>query len=98
MFPSISKQKIQAGIFTGPQINSMLESSSLPLCMSPAQVTAWSSINSVRKNFLRNYRVANYKELIDGIISSFKTIRARMSLKLHMFHSHLDFFCANFEW
>lgn len=95
LFPSISREKIRAGVFTGPQVNTMLESSSLPPCMSQTQLAAWRSINSVRKNFLGNYRAPNYEELINGLICNFQNIGARMSLKLHMFHSHLNFFSPN---
>ena len=40
-------------------------------------------------------RAENYKELVNTMLKSYQKIGARMSLKIHFFHSHLDFFPKN---
>jgi hypothetical protein len=48
----------------------------------------------VSSNFLGNIRAENYKELIEGM-SLYHKFGCNMSLKIHMLHSHLDFFPYN---
>ena len=43
-------------------------------------------------NFLGNMKAENYEELIEDILSSYHKLGCSMSLKMHMLHSHLDFF------
>jgi hypothetical protein len=45
----------------------------------------------VSTNFLENIRAENYIELIEDM-SLYHKLGCNMSLKIHMFHSHLDFF------
>ena len=47
------------------------------------------------QNFLGNFRAPNYEELVDEMLKSYQELGARMSLKIHFFHSHLDFFPKN---
>jgi len=49
----------------------------------------------VSTNFLGNIRAENYKELIEDMLSLYHKRGCNMSLKIHMLHSHLDFFPAN---
>src|SRR5215469_9311708 len=45
--------------------------------------------------FLGNNNNPNYKDLVRNLIKSYQNMGCRMSLKLHMLHSHLDFFREN---
>jgi hypothetical protein len=41
--------------------------------------------------------VENYSEIVQELISSYSAVECNMSLKLHLLHSHLDFFPENME-
>ena len=56
---------------------------------------AWNSFKAVVHGFLGNHRAENYEELITDMITNFAIIGCRMSLKMHMLHSHLDKFKDN---
>jgi hypothetical protein len=56
---------------------------------------AWGAFRLVSTNFLGNIRAENYKELTEDILSLYHKLDCNMSLKIHMLHSHLDFFPDN---
>ena len=91
-FPYLSRAKIEAGVFTGPQIRQLFKNKDIEEAMSLLQLKAWISLQEVVANFLGNHRSDDYKSIISKMIDSFHAIHCRMSLKLHMLHSYLDFF------
>ena len=46
----------------------------------------------VVKKFLGNCKSSLYASIFQDFLSSYKNLRARISLKIHFLHSHLDFF------
>jgi len=54
----------------------------------------WDAFHLVSANFLGNIRAENYKELIEDMSLCHK-LDCNVSLKIHMLHSHLDFFPNN---
>jgi hypothetical protein len=48
----------------------------------------------VSTNFFGNIRAENFKELVEDT-SLYHKLGCNMSLKIHMLHSHLDFFPDN---
>jgi len=56
----------------------------------------WDAIRLVPTNFLGNNRAENYKEFIKEM-SLYHKLGSNMFLKMHMIHSHLDFFPNNPE-
>ena len=56
---------------------------------------AWDAFVKVVKNFFENKKASNYKELVANLLSSFEDIGAKMSIKVHFLHSHLDRFPEN---
>jgi len=56
---------------------------------------AWDAFRLVSNNFLGNIRAENYKELIEDMLTLYHKLGCNMSLKIHMLHSHLDFFPKN---
>ena len=95
MFPGISYAKLKEGIFVGPDIRKMLRSEEFKNQMNPLEKKAWSSFEDVVKNFLGNHKSDNYKLLIKNLIKSFQKLGCKMSLKIHLLDSHLDFFSYN---
>ena len=44
---------------------------------------AWLSFKRICKDFLRNNRVANYQEVVQDLLTSYKATGCSMSLKRH---------------
>ena len=95
MFPRLSDAKIKGEIFVGPQISTMLKSESLDVKMNEIEKEAWQAFRGVVNGFLENKRNQNYKELVKKLIKSYQNMGCRMSVKLHLLCSHLDFFQEN---
>ena len=95
-FPDLIIEKLKAGIFNGPQIKKLMNDHELPSSMSKEEFYAWDAFVKVGKNFFGNKKASNYKELIANLLSSFEDIGAKMSIKVHFLHSHLDCFPENF--
>ena len=66
-----------------------------PSAMNKEEVYAWDAFVKVVKNFFGNKKASNYKELAANLLSSFEDIDAKMSIKVHFLHSHLDRFAEN---
>jgi len=47
------------------------------------------------KDFLGNHRIANYQDVIQDLLTSYKAMGCNMSLKIHFLESHLHFFPEN---
>ena len=95
MFPQISKEKLKAGVFDGPQIQKALRDETLTKKMKSHERKAWLSFKSVVENFLGNKKAENYEDLVSDLLASYEQLGCRMSLKLHFLHSHLDWFPEN---
>ena len=50
------------------------------------------SFKRICKDFLENHKAANYQNVVQGLLTSYKAIGCNMSLKIHFLDSHLDFF------
>ena len=87
--------KLEARIFTGPEICSVIIDSSLPASLNEMELEVWSSFFNVVKKFLENHKAENHHQLIQNMLKSCERMGCRMSLKMHFLHSHLDFFPAN---
>jgi len=91
----LTDAKLEAGVFTGPQIRSVIRDSSFPSSQNEMELGAWTSFVEVVRNFLGNYKAETHFELKENMLKSYERMGCRMSLKMHFLHSHLDFFPAN---
>jgi hypothetical protein len=64
----------------------------LDILLQGDEKAAWDSFKFVVKGFLGNRRAQNYEELVNNLSQSYQKSRCNMSLKIHVLHSHLDFF------
>lgn len=94
-FPQKSKEKVKAGIFDGPQIRELIKDKRFDLALNPVELSAWLSLKSVIANFLGNKRSLQYQNTVDELMENFNKLGARMSVKMHFLHSHLDYFPEN---
>ena len=58
--------------------------------MNDLELHAWISFVDVEKNFLRNLRAENYKELKEEMLKSLQDIGANKSIKVHFLYIHLE--------
>ena len=60
--------------------------------MADMEYAAWQSFGLVTQNFPGNRKAENYQELVGDILSKFKDLDVKMSIKVHHLFSHLDSF------
>jgi hypothetical protein len=94
-FPRLSEAKIKEGVFMGPHIRKLFRDGMFNNLLHGDEKKAWDAFRLVSANFLGNIRAENYKELIQEMLSLYHKLGCNMPLKIHMFHSHLDFFPGN---
>jgi len=94
-FPSLSKDKLRAGVFNGPHIREVMKDENFDVTLNDIEMEAWLSFKTVVGNFLGNTKSPNYVDYINNLLHSYHRMGCRMSLKLHFLHSHLDFFPDN---
>jgi len=56
---------------------------------------AWLSFKRIYKGFLWNHKAANYQDVVQYLLTSYKAMGCNMSLKIHFLQSRLDFFPEN---
>jgi len=59
------------------------------------ELRAWKALKAVIENFLGNNIAGNYVELVQTMLDAFYQMKCNMALKVHLLHSHLDFFPPN---
>ena len=95
MFPKITEAKLKEGIFVGPQIRKVMQDVIFPTKLTDLERAAWLSFKDLCAGFLGNTKSADYKDLVNKFLNNYHAIGARMSLKIHFLHSHIDFFPEN---
>ena len=59
------------------------------------ELAVWNAMKSVVVNVLGSHRHEKHPDIIDSMLKAYEQLGARMSLKMHFLHSHLDFFPSN---
>ena len=90
-----SDAKLKAGIFVSPEIRKLMLNEEFDSRLNPVELAAWNALKSVVANFLGNHRHEQYADMVDDMLKAHEQLGARMSLKVHFLHSHLDFFPPN---
>jgi len=94
-FPNVSDAKIKEGIFIEPQIRELTRDKQFNEGLNETERNARLSFKRIYKDFLGNYKAANYQEVVQDLLTSYKAMGCNMSLKIHFLESHLDFFPEN---
>ena len=96
-FPSreVPIKKFKSGTFHDPQIKELVKEPMFDEILSEDEQSAWLSLKSVVKNFLRNHRSVEYEKEIEELLKNFRLLGARMSVKGLFLQSHLDYFTKN---
>lgn len=94
-FPRLSDAKLKEGVFIGPQIKKLIDDPGFVKALQPLEKAAWNSFKKVVNGFLGNVRDDNYEDLVAKMLNDYHKMGCRMSLKIHLLDSHLDFFPEN---
>jgi len=86
---------MQEGVFTGPDICSLLRDEVFQCIIMGDEQRAWHAFREVVTGFVGNRRADNYKDLVKELLSSYQQLGCNMSMKIHFLSSHLDFFPEN---
>ena len=79
----------------GPQIRKFFRDVMFNSVLQSDEKKAWDAFRLVSADFLGNNRAENYKELIEDMLSLYHKLGRKISLMIHILHSHLDFFPDN---
>ena len=63
--------------------------------LNPIEKEARNQFRLVVKFFFGGNRSSSCDSIVQEFLSGYKTLGAKISLKIHFLHSHLDFFPAN---
>ena len=95
VYRGLSSEKLKAGIFDRPQIRKLIKDEDFASHMTGIEAAPWYSFVDVVKGFLGNTKVANYQNLVEGMLKNFHSLGTRMSIKLHYLYCHLERFPEN---
>jgi hypothetical protein len=91
-FPRLSEAKLKGGIFIGQQIRDHIKDEYFDRLFQGDKKAAWDRFKFLVKGFLGNRRSQNYEELVSNLLKSYQKLGCNVSLKIHVPHSHFDFF------
>ena len=94
-FPSLSQAKIKEGIFKGPQIRKIVLDETFITHLKRKEKLALESFKKVFDDFLGNHCSEDYVQVVNDLLSHYHDMGCKMSLKVHVLHSHLDFWGEN---
>ena len=94
-FLALTIEKLKAGIFDGPQVRTLIKDPYFVHSMVDTESAAWQSFVLVTQNFLENRKAENYQELVEDMLSKFKDLAMKMTIKVHCLFNHLNCFPTN---
>ena len=95
-FPSLNQAKIKEGIIIGPQIRKIVLDETFIIHLKRKEKLAFESFMKVCDNFLGNHHSEDYVQVVNDLLSHYHDMGCNMFLKVHVLHSHFDFFAENF--
>ena len=76
-------EKLKTGIFDGPQIRQLIRGPELENSMNEVKLESWKAFVLVEKNFHGNNKARNYAELVNNMLTAFRTLGCNISVKMH---------------
>jgi len=89
--PNVSDVKISEGIFIRPKIRELMQDKQFDEDLNETERNAWLLFKRIFKDFLRNHKAANYQDIVQDLLTSYKAMGCSMSLKINFLESHVDF-------
>ena len=75
-----SLEKLNSGIFDGPEIRELMKDGSFDESLNPIELAAWLALKSVIVQFLGNHRSAKYQKMVNESLENFRKVCTRISL------------------
>jgi hypothetical protein len=91
----VSTTKLKEEIFVGAQIREVLKDDDFEKSLGALELKAWQAFKWLCENYLDNNKSPAYREEVQNLLTAYKDMECRMSLKIHFLDSHLDFFLEN---
>jgi len=88
----VSDAKIKEGIFIGRHIRELMQLKQFDEDLNEAERNAGLSFKRICKDLLGNHKAANYQDVVQDLLTTFKAMGRNMSLKIHFLESHFDIF------
>ena len=88
--PNVSDAKIKEGIFIGPQIRDLMQDKQFDEDLNETERNVWLSFKRICKDFLGNLKAANYQDVVQDLLTSYKAVGCNISLKIDFLESRLD--------
>jgi len=82
-FPNVIAAKIKEGVFIGPQIRELMPDIQFDEDLKETGRNSWLSFKRICNDFLRNNKVANYQDVVQDPLISYKAVGCNMILKIH---------------
>ena len=95
--PTLTFEKLKAGVFIGAQIRQIFKDQQFEAVLSDKEKAAWQASKKVSNGFLGNFKAANFRKLVQDLVDSYEQLGCNMSLIMHFLFSHLNFFPLNCE-
>jgi len=86
-FPNVCDAKIKEDIPIGPQIRELMQVKQFDDDLNVTERNAWLSFKRICKE---SHKEANYQDVVQDLLTSYKAMGCNMSLKIHFFESQLD--------
>jgi len=89
-FPHLSDALIREGVIICHQIRELMRDKQLDEDLNETERNAWMSFRRICKDFLGNHKAANYQNVVQDLLNSYKAIGCNMRLEIHFLESHLN--------
>jgi len=79
----VSDANIKEDTFIGPQIRERIQDKQFNEDLNETERNAWLSFKRICKDFLGNHKAANYQDVVQNLLTPYKSMGCNMSLKMH---------------
>jgi len=79
----------------GFQVRELMQDKQFDDDLNETERNAGLSFKRICKDFLGNHKAANYQDVVQDLLTSYKVMGCNMSLKIHFPESHFNFFPEN---
>jgi hypothetical protein len=94
-FPTLTFEKVRAGVFIGPQIRRHFKDQQFEAVLRDKEKASWQAFKRGLNDFLGNFKAANFREHVQDLMDLYKQLGCNMLLKKHFLFAHLDLFPLN---
>jgi hypothetical protein len=94
-YTALTEANLKEGIYTGPDFRKLMPDATFESTVNATEHTAWQAFRDVVTKFLVNTNDPNCTNAVNKVVDAFNDLGCNMSLKLHILHSHRDYFPEN---